>query len=249
MAFIGADCLLVAEQGGNTYQGEVTPRLVLLDVRTLEGSHVAPREVTFVCDPYYHGARVRMITEEAGHSDFPEVMGRDAPFYPDPSRRAIALVFCPIRDALGKAQGVCVVHSETLLSLGRAVGEGDIDWDVWGKYTAAPDMCDVPGAEGFPQYSVSGSRFVRVDYNGIEMWAKVRVYVLSHLCSRQPEVGLGGCEEPERMCCRLIERVLDLPRSMWNICNAAMLQDSLVFFSVGALANSLTSAFVDGYTR
>ena len=41
MAFIGADCLLIAEQGGNTYQGEVAPRLVPLDVRTLEGSHVA----------------------------------------------------------------------------------------------------------------------------------------------------------------------------------------------------------------
>ena len=46
----------------------------------------------------------------------------------------------------------------------------------------------------------------------------------------------GGGLDGKRVRCRLTGGILDLPESAWYICQAAMLQDSLVFFSVGPYA-------------
>ena len=51
---------------------------------------------------------------------------------------------------------------------------------MWGRFTVAPDMDEVPGAYSHTRYSVSGSRFMRVNINKTEKWAKVRTHDLSH---------------------------------------------------------------------
>ena len=235
MAFIGEDRLLVAEDLEGPHQAGTASKLVLLDVSGMVEPLAAVREVRFVCNPRYCGTRVRLMAEGAGHGDFSQVIGPDLPFHPDPSRRVLVLTFSPRGGAYGAVLGICVVHSETMLRLAREKGEGVVEWDVWGKYTVAPDTGDVPGADGFPRYSVSGSRFARVYVNETEKWAKVRLYDLSHWSLRQLDVGLDECEESnKKVGFRLIEGVLELPQSMWNICHAAMLQDSLIFFSVGS---------------
>ena len=72
-----------------------------------------PCQVRFLCDPRYRDICVRVLAEEVGHSDFSGVIGGDVPFYPDPSQRVLALLIYMKEDALGKAQGICVVRSET----------------------------------------------------------------------------------------------------------------------------------------
>jgi hypothetical protein len=78
------------------------------------------------------------------------------------------------------ARGICVAHSETLLRLAREKGEGLVEWDRWRRFTAAPDTDEVPGADPYEKYSVSGSRFMRIDIGRRERWALIRVYDLSH---------------------------------------------------------------------
>ena len=231
MAFIGSDRLLV--EIGNPDVGKA-PSLVLLDMSVSADFPAAPGEVRFVCDPRYCGMRVRVMAEEAGYGDFSEVMGRDVPFYPAPSQRVIGLLFYLRMDASNKVQGVCVVRSETLLRLASEVGEGVVEWAIWGKFTIAPDTDEVPGADLYTKYLVSGSRFVRVDIEEKEGWVKVRVYDLRHWSRQYPVVGRegGGEEGGSKVRCLLIEAVWELPESMWNVCHAAMLQDSVVFFSV-----------------
>jgi hypothetical protein len=179
------------------------------------------------------------MAEAAGHSDFSGVMGQDVPFLPDPSQRVLVLLFYSWGDASSKARGICVVRSETLLRLAREIGEGVIGWDVW----VAPDTDEVPGADPYTKYSVSGSRFVAIDTNETEEWAKIRVYDLSHWSRQHPDVGLDGDEESDgKMArCRHTERVLELPESVWNICHTAMLRDCLVLFSVGHSVPSFES--------
>ena len=214
------------------------PNLVLLDVSTLTDSPAVPRQVRFVCDPRYRGMRVRVMAEGAGYSDFSGVIGQDVPFYPDPSQRVLALLFYLEGGGSGMARGICVVHSETLLRLAEEIGEGVVEWDMWGKFTVAPDTDQVPGADPYTRYSVSGSRFMRVDSNETEKWAKIRVYDLSHWSRQHPDAGLDRGEElgEKWVRCKLTEAVLELPESMWSVCHAGMLQDSIVFFSVGLLA-------------
>jgi hypothetical protein len=212
---------------------EEAPNLILLDASILADSLAVPRQVRFVCDPRYRGMRVMVVAEEAGYSDFSGVMGQDVPFYPDPSQRVLALLFFSRKDLSNKVQGICVVHSETLIRLAEEIGEGVIGWDMWGKFTVALDTDGVPGADSYTMHSVSGSRFVRVNTNETEKWAKIRVCDLSHWSRQHPDAELDGGEE-KRVRCRLTEAVLELPGSMqWIICHAAMLQDSIVFFSVG----------------
>jgi len=253
MAFIGDGRLLVAKQVGGPYaQVGEAPVLVLLDTSNLVEFPAVPRQVRFVCDPRYRNMRVRVLAE-AGYSDFSGVIGGDVPFYPDPSQRVLALLFYMREDASGasnKAQGICVVRSETLLRLAEEIGEGVVGWEVWGKFTVAPDTDEVPGANEHTKYSVSESRFMRVDSNGARRWAKVRVYDLSHWSRQHPDTELpdGGEGSGEgRVRCRLTEAVLELPENVWNICHAAMLRNSIVFFSVGLSALCFGLRFFDGY--
>lgn len=124
MAFIGEDVLLLAvELRGGLYRRHITHKLVLSGVQVLEGSPETVWEATFACDPGYRSQWVSIVVEAAGHSDFPEAIGHDGPFYPDPSQRVVALVFHPRWGLANKAQSSCVVRSETLLRLGRERGE------------------------------------------------------------------------------------------------------------------------------
>ena len=229
MAFIGVDRLLFAEE---------TPNLVLLGTPILTGSLAVPRQVRFVCDPRYRGMRVRVMAESAGYSDFSGVIGQDVLFYPDPSQRVLALLFYLEGDVSNKAWGACVVHSETLLRLAEEIGEGIVEWDTWRKFTVAPDMDKVPGADSYTRYSVSGSRFMRVDNSEAEEWANIRVYDLSHWSRQHPDTGLDRGEEAGEkwVRCTLTEEVLELPESVWDVGHVAMLQDSIVFFSVSPSA-------------
>lgn len=133
-------------------------------------------------------------------------------------------------------------RSETLLRLARERG-GVTEWGAWKKFTITPDTDIVSGADPYTRYSVSGSRFVRVDTSETKRWAKIRIYDLSPWSRQHPGVELarlGGDGEADetRVRCRFTEAVLELPARMWNICHAAMLQDSIVFFSVRLLALS-----------
>ena len=209
-----------------------------MDTSTLTGSLAAPLEVRFACDPRYRGMRLSIMAEEAAYGDFSEAMGSEVLFYPDPSQRIVAFLFYSGGDAFGKVWGICLVHSETLLLLARETGGGAVEWDAWGKFTIALDIDQVPSADPeSTKCSISGSRFMRVDTSETERWAKVRVYDLSHWSRRHPDAELdrlgGGESDGKRVRCRLTERVLEPPENMWNICHAAVLRDSLVFFSVG----------------
>ena len=141
---------------------EAGPSLVLLDVSITTDSSAVSRQVRFVCDPRYRHMGVRVAAEGAGHSDFSGTMKQDVSFYPDPSQRLFALLFYLGRDAWDRVRGICVVRSETLLRLAREVGDGVVGWDMWGKFTITPDMDDV-STDLYTNYSVSGSRFVRID--------------------------------------------------------------------------------------
>ena len=233
MVFIGIDRLLVAEGAERDAFG--VPDLVLFGAPIPADAPSTPSEVRFVCDPRYRGMCVRVMAEEAAYSNFSGVTGQDIPFYPDPSQRVLVLLFYPRADASNKTQGICVVRSETLLRLAREIGEGVVEWDVWGKFTVAPDADEVPGADLYTKYSVSGSRFVRVDSNEAERWVKVRVCDLSHWSRQHPHTQLGGDEgsDGEKARCRLTQATLKMPENMWSICHVAMLQDSMVFFGVG----------------
>ena len=98
--------------GGPFAHVEGAPDLILLDTYILVDFPPVPCQVRFLCDPRYRDMCVRVLAEEVGHSDFSGVIG-DVPFYPDPSQRVLALLFYMKGDALGKAQGICVVRSET----------------------------------------------------------------------------------------------------------------------------------------
>lgn len=231
MAFIGEDRLLVAED--SDLEG-ITPKLVLFDMSCQGEPFARAREVTFLCDPRFQGARVGVRAEAAGHSDFSQVIGQDVPFYPDPSQRVLVLTFFPRGSAHGPVLGICVVHTEAILRLAREKGEGVIEWDAWGRYTVAPEKDDVTDTEKL-LYLVSGSRFVTVKADATGKRAKVKLYDLSHWSRQQPDVGQDerrGLDKKVQI--RLIEGDLDLPQNIWNICHASMLQDSLVFFSVGS---------------
>lgn len=118
------------------------------------------------------------------------------------------------------------------------------------EYTITPTMGDFAGANELPKYLVSGSRFVKVCTNEAEKLVKVRLYDLSHWSRQEPEVVLEwrwGSGKKARF--HLIEGALELPQSVWNVCHAAMLQDSLVFFSVGSSTLSLGSSLVDIWIR
>lgn len=219
---------------------EEAPNLVLLDTSILVDFPAVPRQVRFLCDPRYGDMCVRVLAEEAGHNDFSGVIGGDAPFYPDPSQRVLALLFYMRGDASGEVQGICVVRSETLLRLAEEIGEGVIGWDVWGKFTVTPDLDGVPRADQYTKYSVSGSRFMKVDINERKRWAKVRMYDLSHWSRQYPDTELPGGGEgsgaKKRVRCRLSEAVFELPpenASVWNTRDVAMLRDSIVLFVVG----------------
>lgn len=231
MAFIGEDRLLVDE---DLDMEGITRKLVLFDMSGMGESIGTVGEVRFVCDPRYHSTRVGVMAEGAGYSDFSQVIGQGVPFYPDPSRRVLALIFSCPESIHYKVLGVCVVHSETILRLAGEAGEGVIEWDAWRKYTIAPDTDDVPGVVGSPKYSVSGSRFVRVYTNEAEKWAKVKSYDLSHWSRQQPDLGPDGCGGVDKMRFRLIEGFIALPQSVWKVCDAVVLQDSLVLFSVSS---------------
>ena len=230
MAFIGEDHLFVAEDSD---MEDITPKLVLLDMSSVGESLTTPREVRFACDPRCSGAEVGVMVEGAGHSDFSKVIGQDVPFYPDPSRRVLVLTFSPRGGAYDAVLGIRVVRSETILRLARENGGGVIGWNAWGKYTVAPDVNDTPGANGFPRYSVSGSRFARIFINKTEKLARVKLYDLSHWSLQRLDVGPDECEGSEKKVgFRVIEGVLELSRG--KVSYVAMLQDSLVFFSVGS---------------
>ena len=197
MAFIGGVLLLAVELRGGLYRQDITHKLVLLGVQVLEGSLETVWEATFACDPGYRSQWVSIVVEAVGHSDFPEAIGHDGLFYPDPSQSAVALVFYPRWGLVNKTQRSCVVRSETLLRLRREKGEGDIKWDEWGKYTIVQDMADDQSAEEGTSYSVSGSRFVRIDANfGAVKGAKVNIIDLSHWSHQQPDMRREGCGEP-----------------------------------------------------
>jgi hypothetical protein len=212
------------------------PNLVLMDTSILPGSSAAPRVVRFVCDPRYCGLRLGVMAGEAAYNDFSEGMGPEVLFYPDPSQRVIA---CPLysRDRFSKVRGILLVHSETLLRLARETGGGVIEWDTWGKFTVALDADKVPGFDWDMKCSVSGSRFMTVDTSEAERWAKSRVYDFSHWGRQHPDTEpdrLGsGDSDRKRARYRLTERVSEPPECLRNIYHAAMLWDSLVFFSVG----------------
>ena len=130
-----------------------------------------------------------------------------------------------------KAQGYCLVYSETLVSLARDQGGGVVEWDAWEKFTISPDIDEL---SAFRMYSVSGSRFVMVDINEVGRWAKIRVYDLTHWSRQQPGAGLGGGAKTDgkKVSRYVTETVLELPDGMWSICHAPMVQDSMVFFHV-----------------
>ena len=132
--------------GGPFAHIEEAPDLILLDTSILVDFPPVPCQVRFLCDPRYRDMCVRVLAEEVGHGDFSGVIGGDVPFYPDPSQRVLALLFCMKGDALGKAQGICVVRSETFLRLAEEIGEGVVGWDIWGKFAVAPDLDEVPGS-------------------------------------------------------------------------------------------------------
>ncbi|KAF9791929.1 hypothetical protein BJ322DRAFT_3349 [Thelephora terrestris] len=143
MAFIGADCLLVAD---SLFMEDDTRRLVLFDMSGMEETPAAVRGVTFMYDPRYQNTQVRPVAEGAGHSDYSQAIGEDFPFYPDPSRRIFGLVFEPIgQDWI--ALGLFLVHSEAFIGLARKTGEGIIAWDAWEEYTIAADMHGDPRAD------------------------------------------------------------------------------------------------------
>ena len=121
MAFIGDDRLLIAEQVRGSHVVGAASNLVLLDTSTLTDPPAVPRQVRFVCDPRYRKMRVGVMAEEAGYNDFSRVIGQDVPFYPDPFRRVLALLFHLGGGASNKVRGICVVCSETLLRLAEEI--------------------------------------------------------------------------------------------------------------------------------
>ena len=234
--FIGDNCLLIAQDlGSSGRKCEAALKLLLLDPSVKRDSPATPPEVTLLCDPRFRGGWARVLAEEGSYNSFSEGMGPHIPFHPDPSQRVLALMFLVHGNLFGRVQSICVVQSETLLRLARERGEGVIEWDAWGKYTIAPEMDDVPGSTGFPIYSISGSRFVRVDTATTREWVKVRMYDLSHWARQQSEAGAEWYGESGRKVkCRRIEGVFDSPRDTWKIIYASISQDGLVFLGVGA---------------
>ena len=234
MAFVGDNHLLVAEDVWPNSDEDEAPNLVLLDASVSADSPATSREVRFVCDPRYCGMRTKIIADVVRSGDPSGVLEQDVPLYPDPSQRVIVLLFYWRSNYSGKAQGICVVRSETLLRLARERVEGVVEWEAWEKFTVAPEPDEVSDANSYTQYSVSGSRFVKVDTNETEKWVKIRAYDLSHWSRQYPNAELdedGGSDERE-VGCRFTQAVLEMPESMGKIFHAAMLHDSIVFFSV-----------------
>ena len=231
MAFIGDGRLLLSEGMESDPAASEIPNLVLLDVSDPAASSAKSEDVRFLCDPRYLGMSVKVIAEEAGWSDPAEVIGQDVPFYPDPSQRVLALVFQDVDD---KIQGICVVRSETLLKLAKEQGKGVIEWDVWEGFTVRLDTDQVSGPRSLSKYSISGSRFVMVDTNETKGWAKIRMYDLSHWSRQHPSCARKP--DGEKVQCMVTEASLELPEDTRSICHAAMVQDSVVFFSVSPLA-------------
>jgi hypothetical protein len=234
MAFISDYRLLAAMVMEPKSDVVEVPNLVLLDASIPEYPPATPGEVRFVCDPRYRGMRVRVITEGAGYGDFSEVMGQDVPFYPDPSQRVLALLFYLRTDVATGVQGICLVHSEALLRLASEKGEGVVEWETWGKFTVSPNTGDVPRADSFTRYSVSGGRFARVGINEAEGWANIRVYDLSHWTRQYPNPKPDGDGESgeKTVRYRVSEAVWKFPQTMRSICHVAMQHDCVVISSV-----------------
>ena len=209
---------------------EIVPKLVLLDLSTPGGSLTTPCEVTFVCDPSFHGTPVWIIAEEASHRSSSQGTRSDTLFHQDPSQRVLALMFPVPGNIFGGMQGICVVHSETLLKLARETDGGVVEWGVWGKYTITPDADDTPGFGGALKYLVSGSRFARVGTIETEKRAEITIYDLSHWTRQRPGTG-----EPDgKIRYRRIEGAVSLPHaSQWNVSYMSMLRDDIVSFRVG----------------
>ena len=234
MAFIGDGRLLLSEGMEPDPGASEIPNLVLLDASVPEASSAKSRDVRFVCDPRRRGMSVKVMAEEAGWSDPSGVIGQDVPFYPDPSQRVIALMFHGA-DAPDKAQSICVVRPATLLRLAREQGGGVVEWDAWEKFAVTLDMDEVSRPRSSTKFSISGSRFVMVDTNETEGWAKIRMYDLSHWSRQHPcarRLYGGGKPDGKKVQCRLTEAILELPEDMCSVRHAVMVQDSVVFFSV-----------------
>ena len=229
MAFIGKDHLLATEDIGPRV-GEEGPTVILLDTSIRTDSPAVPRQVRFVCDPCCRGMRVRVMAEGAGYSDFCGVMEQDIPFFPDPSQRVLALLFLPEQ---GEIRSICVVRSETLLRLAKETGEGVVEWDTWRDFTVSPDPAEIRDASN-AEYSVSGSRFVRIDTSNAGKLARIKVYDLSHWSRQYLDAEPEGDGEMDRKKVRhrFSEGALKLPENMRRNSHASVVQNGIVFFSV-----------------
>ena len=67
------------------------------------------------------------MADEAVYGEFPEVVGPEVLFYPDPSQRVAAFLFYSREDGFRKVQGIYLVHSETLFRLARETGGGAVE--------------------------------------------------------------------------------------------------------------------------
>ena len=137
-------------------------------------------------------------------------------------------------DYSGENQEVRIVHSETLLRLAGEQGEGVVEWDAWEEFTVALDADKLPGTNLHTMYSVSGSRLVVVETGGMGRWAKIGLYDLSHWSRRHPDTKLdeGGGSDERNGRFQLTQAVFELPENVVQVQHAAMVQDSMVFFSV-----------------
>ena len=177
---------------------------------------------------------VRILTEVAGSGDPSGMLEQGVPFYPDPSQRVLVLLFSLGLSYTGNNQEIRIVRSETLLRLAREQREGVVEWDAWEKFTVALDTHELPGIEQHRRYSVSGSRFVVVDTGGTGRRVKIGVYDLSHWSRQHPDTKLdeGGGPDERNGRFRLTQAVFELPENVVQVQHAAMVQDSMVFFSV-----------------
>lgn len=233
MAFIGKDHLLATEDIGPRVEEEV-PTVILLETSILADSPAVSRQVRFVCDPCCRGMRVRVMAEGAGYSDFCGVMGQEVPFFPDPSQRVLALLFLSER---GEIWSICVVRSETLLRLAKETREGVVEWNTWKNFTVSPDPAELRGANS-AEYSVSGSRFVRIDTSNAGKWARIRVYDLSHWSRQYLDAEPEGEMDGKKVRYRFSEGAWKLPENTRRISHARVVQNGIVFFSVSPLVLS-----------
>ena len=246
MAFIDDGHLLVEHVLPTDFGVEEIPHLELLDT---SATPATPHEVYFVCDSRYRGMRATIIAEVTGPGDSSGILEQDIPFYPDPSQRVLVLYFYQREGYPRKVPRICVVRSETLLRLARLAreqGKNLVEWDTWKKFTVALDADEVPGADTYTQYSVSGSRFMKVATNETKKWANIRVYDLSHWSRQHPDAELDGDRgsDERNVRCRVTQGVLQLPENTGKIRHAGMLQDSIVFFSVRPLTPYFGSHFL-----